>query len=79
MGVHNLNPSWLFPGSLLLLAFTSAPIAKEAVWQPVIQQYCLDCHDADSEKGDLNLEKVLTQPLAQNRDSWERVARQLQA
>ena len=40
----------------------------------VIDQYCLDCHDSDTEKGDVNLETLTVDWTAeQNQHFWERV------
>ena len=47
--------------SLLCLALTALPLAA-AEFTPAardfLEQHCADCHDADSKKGGLNLEKV---------------------
>jgi len=44
---------------------------------PALQRYCLSCHDADSAKGDLNLEAVLTQDVGRHPETWEKVIRRL--
>ncbi|MEM6916287.1 MAG: DUF1592 domain-containing protein, partial [Verrucomicrobiota bacterium] len=43
--------------------------------RPALEQYCFDCHDNDSAKGDVNLEAALAErPLVRNRLLWENVA-----
>ena len=40
----------------------------------IIETYCLDCHDADTEKGDINLEHaVIDWRAAGARKLWEHV------
>ena len=43
----------------------------------LVETYCLECHDAESEKGDLNLEVVLDQDIVAHAETWESVVRQL--
>ena len=40
---------------------------------------CLDCHDSESCKGDLDLESMLAADLGQQIDRWERVVSKLQS
>lgn len=43
-----------------------------------LETYCFDCHDTASAKGDLDLEKALSQkPLVRNRLLWENVAERI--
>lgn len=40
-----------------------------------IEDYCLDCHDSETAKGDVDLEKALSeQPLVKNLQLWKNVA-----
>jgi hypothetical protein len=42
---------------------------------PILENYCFDCHDSASAKGDIDLESALAQtPLVRNRLLWENVA-----
>lgn len=41
----------------------------------LVEDYCLDCHDKDSLKGDLNLEKFLDDPIVNHTEIWEKVDR----
>ena len=45
----------------------------------VVNEYCLTCHDADHEKGGLELESILAQPVGQHPAVWEKVVRKLRA
>ena len=43
--------------------------------QPVLKEFCLDCHNAKKHKGDLDLEPLLADPkFPENRDAWEKAA-----
>jgi hypothetical protein len=43
--------------------------------RPTLERYCFDCHDSESAKGDIDLEKALSQtPLVRNQLLWENVA-----
>jgi len=42
---------------------------------PLLEHYCIDCHDAEENKGDLNLEKYLTAAKAEMEpDLWDHIA-----
>jgi hypothetical protein len=45
----------------------------------VINRYCLDCHDHESRKGELDLENLSRDQVTQNSGRWERVVRRLNA
>ncbi len=49
--MRNHHPFWPFAA----LAFIAAPLAAADPLQPFLEEYCLDCHDADSKKGGLDL------------------------
>ena len=65
--------------SVLLAAATwlCLPNGVSAVEQPglvLIENYCLDCHDSDSQKGEVDLEAALgAKPLVKNMDLWRTV------
>jgi hypothetical protein len=44
-----------------------------------LERYCLDCHDGDTAKGELNLERLLAEDVTQNAVVWEKVIRRLAA
>jgi mono/diheme cytochrome c family protein len=72
----------LIPGLALLASPAVAP-ADPAVFneqvRPFLESFCLDCHDADKPKADVNLEQFL-QPehMWRNPKLWEKVLTQLE-
>ena len=44
-----------------------------------LEKYCLDCHDADTANGELNLERLMTGEVNQHATEWETVIRRLSA
>ena len=48
-------------------------------FRALVAEHCFDCHDADSTKGDLNLEAISSQPTSQHSEIWEKVVRRLRA
>ncbi len=68
-------------GGLTLGAFAapSASVAVPALVRSAVDQYCVRCHDAETKKGDLDLERFLQADLALHSDDWERVVRKLRA
>lgn len=72
------------PGHSILLGvtvFTSMSVSLLAVpakWKPLLSAHCFDCHDAASEKGGIDLESALEQPLGERTEIWEKAVRQLQ-
>ena len=70
---------WAPPCLVLSFALPLAvanSLAEEEAWRGVVSNYCLECHDADVQKGDLNLESLLDAEVAAHSDSWEKVLRQ---
>ena len=65
----------------ILLAVFSCPIlaAEGPGALPVIQKYCYDCHDSAMQEGDLDLETLAGQDLAEHSATWEKVVRKLNA
>src|SRR5205085_4578823 len=61
--------------SLSLAGFASEPQSASAV----IKQYCYDCHDADMQKGKLNLEALQGKDIANDPNVWEKVVRKMNA
>ncbi len=64
--------------SSIALLFHAMGFAEEQ-WKNVIANYCLECHDTDSEKGGINLDDILDEDLASHSDTWELVVRQMEA
>jgi cytochrome c553 len=45
----------------------------------LVDEYCVSCHDEDKKKGNLALDTVLAQDVAQHPEIWEKVVRKLRA
>jgi hypothetical protein len=58
-------------------ALAASPVAPAV--GSAVSHYCVSCHDGEVKKGGLDLEKVASEGLAQNSDTWERVVRKLRA
>ena len=68
-------------GVVLVLFFESGVSASKAndTWPEVVEKYCLECHDAGSKKGRLNLDEFLSTEITAHPEVWEKVVRQLRA
>ncbi len=55
----------------------SPPIPTAEPLRAFANDYCTQCHDADTKKGELNLETILAGDLTTHADAWEKVARRL--
>lgn len=53
-------------------------MAEPPAWEPVLADYCFDCHDSASAKGDLDLEAALARPLLESSDVLEKALRQIE-
>ena len=62
---------------LLSTALIAAPALGQDAVRALVEQHCVDCHDADSAKGKLNLEAVLAEDVAAHSAVWERVMRRM--
>ena len=61
------------------LAATAHEVAVPSAAKAAIGRYCLDCHDADAKKGNLDLGGLLSDDLGRHSVEWERVVRRLAA
>lgn len=61
------------------LAATALEVAVPSAAKAAIGRYCLDCHDADAKKGNLDLGGLLSDDLGRHSVEWERVVRRLAA
>jgi len=73
------KPSVIFAICLCASGSLHEVSANEKSWQAIVGNYCLGCHDADVQKGGLDLELLLDAPFAKSTDDWERVLRQVDA
>src|ERR1041385_8273507 len=61
---------------------SGAEKASPAIAEPVakmVNKYCLDCHDHESMKGELDLEILSFEDVLRHSEPWERVVRRLNA
>ena len=65
---------FLAAGALALQAAPSASFKRDAL--PFLEQYCFDCHDAETKKGELALDE-LTEVTPESFGIWKRVWEQV--
>ncbi len=73
----NLRPAFLLV--LFCLGFAAATSGAALPVRDLVESYCVDCHDAETKKGRLDLDSILADDLSQHADIWERVVRQIEA
>jgi len=67
---------------VLVLSAPAVTVRTAPLPHPVktaIGRYCLDCHDGDVKKGNLDLGRILSDDLQKHSVEWERVVRKLAA
>ena len=64
---------------LSALAATALAASLPTPVKAAVGRYCLDCHDGDVKKGNLDLGKILSDDLQTHSVEWERVVRKLAA
>lgn len=64
---------------LSALAATTLAASLPAPVKAAVRRYCLDCHDGDVKKGNLDLGNILSDDLHTHSVEWERVVRKLAA
>lgn len=64
---------------LSTLAVTALAVPLPPPVKAAVGRYCLDCHDGDVKKGDLDLGGILSDDLQKHSVEWERVVRRLAA
>src|SRR5215213_5888 len=61
-------------GAALAAEAPAGGVTLENHIQPLLKQYCFDCHNAEKAKGDINLVDVAKNPkLIENREVWNKV------
>jgi hypothetical protein len=70
--------------AILVAAVSPALLAKDDAFkkqvQPILQQYCYDCHGNGKSKGDLSLDKYKTlESIRADRKTWELVLRNVKS
>ncbi|MHA3773730.1 DUF1592 domain-containing protein [Verrucomicrobiota bacterium sgz303538] len=59
---------------------TEGAVTLQKDIKPLLQEYCLDCHNPKKQKGDLNLaEYIDNEKLYENREVWEKVFESVEA
>ena len=56
------------------IAWVSLAVSVSASEKPPVaffERHCLDCHDADTAKGELNLERLLDSEITAHAGEWE--------
>lgn len=64
---------------LFFLLFCYPYWAKAQTTFSVLERFCIDCHDADTKKGGVDLDSILSQDVSAHAGLWEKVVKQLQA
>jgi hypothetical protein len=62
-----------------LCSFAAVTVLGASPVQEMARQYCVSCHDADTRKGDLDLESILKDDPATHAGTWEKAVRLLNA
>jgi hypothetical protein len=65
--------------ALVTLAASAVAAPLPTAVKSAVGQYCLDCHDGEVKKGNLDLGKILADDLQPHSAEWERVVRKLAA
>lgn len=64
---------------LMHLAHAEGPIFEKD-FQPLVAKYCMPCHDSETFKGDLNLERFKTdKDIVDSIAVWQRIAKRLES
>ncbi|MHC4923312.1 MAG: DUF1592 domain-containing protein [Planctomycetota bacterium] len=66
-------------GTAAVVATSSLLHAGPEEMEPLLDYYCLECHDSASAKGNIDLEAALARPLGEEAELWERAFRQLRS
>jgi cytochrome c553 len=72
--------TFLFAASTFFLAHAAVAAQPKPSASPVtalVQNYCVDCHNADKKKGDVDFEAISLEDWSQHPDVWEKVVRKL--
>jgi len=58
-------------------SLSSSPVASPLA--AMVNQYCADCHDSETKKGELDLDGIRLDDVTQHPEVWEKVVRKLRA
>ncbi|MES2594164.1 MAG: DUF1592 domain-containing protein [Verrucomicrobiota bacterium] len=62
-----------------LLTCLAVPALAVSPPRAVLERFCIDCHDADTKKGDMDLSAILTDDISHHPEVWEAAIKQLNA
>jgi len=62
-----------------LLTFSALASVVRAAAPQMLETYCMNCHDAETKKGKVDLESIFQDEVSAHADVWEDVVRQLTA
>ncbi|MEO7317889.1 MAG: DUF1592 domain-containing protein [Chthoniobacteraceae bacterium] len=66
--------------SLVAAEIPAGPVTLREQVVPLLNEYCVDCHNADKHKGDLDLLPLLEKPMAgEHREVWEKLAEAIES
>lgn len=63
----------------LLWFLLASTVVAEQLPRAVLERYCIDCHDADTQKGNVNLDALLSEDIGARSEVWEAIVKQLNA
>ena len=69
----------ILAGTAVIAATNGLLRAGPEEMEPLLDYYCLECHDSASAKGNIDLEAALARPLGEEAELWERAFRQLRS
>jgi len=64
---------------LAAIGLTSSLASASAPVRETVERFCVDCHDAETKKGGLDLDSILGADIARHSETWEKVVRQISA
>jgi hypothetical protein len=65
--------------NIIFSACLLSPLAAAPDLKPLLEEYCIDCHDGDVTRGGLNLDAIMTDALEAHPEIWEKVIMRLQS
>src|SRR5580658_9499848 len=77
---------WVTPVAVVVAAISlPQAIVRVARTQPapdtpvstLVNRYCIGCHNSKAKAGNLALDSILTAPVGQHYENWEKVVRKL--
>lgn len=63
------------PGAIVRVARSQSP--PDSSVSTVVKRYCIGCHNSNVKAGNLLLDSIVTAPVEQHSDEWEKVVRKL--